>query len=159
MIRAEAFRKRILALLRDILVCSALPVPSEDNNPEDGHKVEKIKAGREHWDWLQGLHRVWSCCKFLLLFVHFTRSWNEPSVHCMSLAIQSRAIKQFNMQKPPFIHLFFASVTPFLWSVMLRLSSPSACLPELPGVLVLSQMVCSASSVTFDLSYSTLLVL
>ena len=54
----------ILAILRDILPiyyignqfdrdyfrCVALPVPSEDDYPEDGYKVDKVRAGRQHWD-------------------------------------------------------------------------------------------------------------
>ena len=27
----------------------ALPVPSEDDNSEDGYKVDKIRTGRDHW--------------------------------------------------------------------------------------------------------------
>ena len=58
MIRSVAFIKRILVCFEPDY-SSLLPVPSEDDNPEDGDKVDKIEAGGKHWDWL---HRVWSSC-------------------------------------------------------------------------------------------------
>ena len=154
MIKSVAFIKRILVCFEPDY-SSSLPVPSEDDNPEDGYQVDKIKAGRVHWDWLQGLHSISSRCNFLLFL------FSSPGRAINLLCVVYICLSPFSRGQGKFLHLIWTSHLSYVRLLLQSLPSfrvsCSDCHCRLHSGATWSLSTIT-NGVTFDMSYVTLMV-